>query len=76
MLFFLHSLIFLDGFGSDGYGILGRVRGLNAGRRGCDRPPCLATGHTQRNRAAGQQRENDRLNDFVDLFIFHMAHIF
>ena len=64
MLFF-DTLILLYCLRRDGGSRLGTVVGLRVGRSGRYRPPCLATRHSERNCATGQQRQYNRFNDFV-----------
>ena len=67
----LFSLILLYRLGGDGSGGLGTVGGLNVGRRGGDRAPCFAARHAEGDGTAGQERKDDRLNDFVNLLVAH-----
>ena len=76
MSFLLDALVFFDCFSRDGGGRLGGVCGLDAGRRGGDRTPSLAACHAQRYGATGQQCENDGLDDFVNLVVFHNVLVF
>ena len=64
-------LILLHGFGGDSSGGFGAVGGLNVGRRGGDRAPCFAARHAEGDGATGQERKDDRLNDFVNLLVAH-----
>ena len=69
----LHTRVLLDGFGTNGRREFGRVGHLGVGGGGANRSPGFAAGHAQCHRAACQQSENDRLNDFVKLFRFHKS---
>ena len=64
-------LILLHRLGGDGGGGFGTVGGLNVGRRRGDRAPCFAARHAEGNGTAGQERKDDRLNDFVNLLVVH-----
>ena len=73
---FLHPLVLFQGRGFD-HGLVLRAVVADAVRRGrAHRSPHFATCHAQRYGATGQQCENDRLNDFVQLLVCHNDWIF
>ena len=72
---FLHALIFLHGLRGDSGRGLRAVAYLRVGGRCAYRPPSLTTRHSQRYRATRQQRQHDRLDDFVNLLLCHRLHL-
>ena len=67
----LFPLILFHRFGGDGSGGFEGVSGLDAGGGGGDGSPCFAARHAEGDGATGQERKDDRLNDFVNLLVAH-----